>query len=72
MREDFQNIKEHKEELFKLRMKLASSNKFDSWTMAQLENVLKILKEGKSRDPNGWVRDVFKSEVAGEHLKISL
>ena len=43
MREDFQNIKEHKEELFKLRMKLASSNKFDSWTMAQLENVLKSL-----------------------------
>ena len=72
MREDFQNIKEHKEELFKLRIRLASSNKSEPWTMAQLENVLKILKEGKSRDPNGWVRDLFKSEVAGEQLKISL
>ena len=40
--------------------------------MAQLESVLKKLKEGKSRDPNGWVRDLFKNEVAGMQLKASV
>ena len=72
IKEDFQSIKEHKEELFKLRIKLASSNKSEPWSMTQLENVLKSLKEGKSRDPNGWVRDLFMNDVAGEQLKISL
>ena len=40
--------------------------------MKELEKVLNKLKEGKSRDPNGWVRDLFKNEVAGTQLKISL
>ena len=72
IKEDFKNIKEHKDELFKLRMKLASSSKSEPWSRGQLEQVLKQLKEGKSRDPNGWVRDIFNNEVAGEKLKISL
>ena len=69
IKEDFKKIKEHKDELFKLRLKLASSNKSEPWSRGQ---VLKQLKEGKSRDPNGWVRDLFNNEVAGEQLKISL
>ena len=40
--------------------------------MFQLEAVLKKLQEGKSRDPNGWIRDIFKNEVAGMKLKVSL
>ena len=40
--------------------------------MKQLEMVLRQLKDGKSRDPNGWVRDIFKNEVAGKQLKLSL
>ena len=40
--------------------------------MDELEAVLKNLKEGKSRDPNGWVRDIFSNEVAGKPLKISM
>ena len=40
--------------------------------MDELEVVLNKLKEGKSRDPNGWVRDLFKNEVAGIQLKTSL
>ena len=72
IKEDFKKIKEHKDELFKLKMHLAGSNKSEPWTMKQLEEVLKQLKEGKSRDPNGWVRDLFKNEIAGTQLKISL
>ena len=34
--------------------------------------VLKTLKQGKSRDPNGWVRDLFFSDIAGKDLKVSI
>ena len=70
--DNFEKIKKHKEELFELKMKIASDNRSKPWNMKELETVLNKLKEGKSRDPNGWVRDLFKNEVAGKQLKISL
>ena len=72
IKKEFEATKEYKDDLFDLRMKLASSNKSLPWTMDELEAVLKNLKEGKSRDPNGWVRDIFSNEVAGKHLKLSM
>ena len=53
-------------------MSLASANKSVPWTIKDLEFVLKNLKEGKSRDPNGWVNDIFKKEAAGKYLKNSM
>ena len=70
--DNFEKIKRHKDELFELKMKIASDNRSKPWNMKELETVLNKLKEGKSRDPNGWVRDLFKNEVAGTQLKISL
>ena len=72
IKEEFQEIKACKEELFELRMNLANSAKSVPWTMDDLELVLKNLKHGKSRDPNGWVNDLFLNEVAGGKLKISM
>ena len=72
IKEEFEQMKQFKDELFELRLKIASSNKSKPWNMDQLEVVLKHLKEGKSRDPNGWVRDLFRNEVAGLQLKKSL
>ena len=72
IKDDFESIKQHKEELFELKLKIAKSNESKPWTMFQLEAVLKKLQEGKSRDPNGWIRDIFKNEVAGMKLKVSL
>ena len=72
IKDDFKVLKEHQDELFELKLKIAQSNKSKPWSMNQLEVVLKKLQEGKSRDPNGWVRDLFKSEVAGTQLKMSL
>ena len=69
MKDELQEIKSYKDELFELKLSLASSNKSLPWTMEDLELVLKHLKEGKSRDPNGWVNDLFKNEVAGKYLK---
>ena len=63
MKESFQEIKVFKEELFDLKLGLASCTKSVPWTMENLEFVLKNLREGKSRDPNGWVNNLFRNEV---------
>ena len=40
--------------------------------MKHLEKVLKSLKKDKSRDPNGWINELFQGGVAGEDLKRSM
>ena len=40
--------------------------------MKALEEVLKSLKSGKCRDPEGMIREIFKDEVMGDDLKSSL
>ena len=40
--------------------------------MKHLDTVLKALKKDKARDPNGWVKKIFKEGVAGHDLKISM
>jgi hypothetical protein len=72
IKENFQEIKAFKEDIFELKLGLARCNKSVPWTMENLEFVLKHLRVGKSRDPNGWVNDLFRNEVAGKYLKISL
>ena len=72
IKEKFQEIKAFKDELFELKLSLASCNKSVPWTMENLEFVLKNLREGKSRDPNGWVNDLFRNDIAGKYLKMSL
>ena len=59
-------------ELFDLRLKLAKKRKTPLWKMIDLENALKKLKDGKCRDPEGLVRELFKEEVMGDDLKNSL
>ena len=60
------------EELFKIRLEKAKERKTPPWEMKHLELVLKNLKPGKCRDPDGIIREIFKEEVIGEDLKISL
>ena len=45
--------------------------KSEFWNMNDLELALKALKENKSRDPNGWINELFKDGVAGYNLKLS-
>ena len=40
--------------------------------MEDLERVLKNLKNGKARDPNGWTNELFSNEMAGIKLKMSM
>ena len=72
MKEDLEDLKNIKEDLFKLRLKLARRKKSKPWTLEDLELVLKSLKNDKARDPNGWANELFKDGVAGRNLKLSL
>ena len=42
------------------------------WELKDLEEVLKDLKKNKSRDPNDFVNEIFKQNVAGTNLKASM
>ena len=72
IKEQLSDFKWLKENLFDMRLKLAGEKKSEFWTMEQLEKVLKALKSKKSRDPNGWINELFHNGVAGSNLKISL
>jgi hypothetical protein len=72
MKTEFSDMKKLKDQLFELRLRLANSNKSGSWTMDDLEFILKHIKTGKARDPNGWVNDLFRNDIAGKYLKMSM
>ena len=59
-----------KEYLFELRKKYASQVISEDWSLADLDKVLKSLKNGKARDPHGHIYELFK--YAGKDLKYSL
>ena len=44
MKADLEELKDLKEELFDIRLKLASKKKSEPWTMDDLEKALKTLK----------------------------
>ena len=69
MKEELKHIQKDKEDLCKLRLKVASTRKTPPWTLDQLEVVLDYLKKNKSRDPFGLANDLFKKDVAGSDLK---
>ena len=72
MKDKLENLKELKNNLFDLRLELSKENKTRPWKMIHLETVLKGLKKDKSRDPNGWINELFKDGVIGNNLKKSL
>ena len=68
----YESLLDKQEELFKLRLDVAKKKKTPPWQIEDLEVVLKGLKNGKCRDPEGMIREIFKEEVMGKDLKISL
>ena len=50
---DFEEIKEMKNELFNIRLKLSDKKKSKPWVLDDLNKVLDSLKMNKARDPNG-------------------
>ena len=72
MKEGFEDLFEERETLAKLNMAKAAKNKTKSWTVEELEKVLKYLKKSKSRDPYFLANEIFHPEVAGKDLKLAI
>ena len=69
---ELSEMKEDKEYLCEMRLKIAQKNKTPPWTLKELEKVLKNLKNNKSRDPFGLCHELFKENTAGEDLKLAI
>ena len=70
--EEVKEILNIEEETFKFRLELAKKGKSHPIHIDELEKALKSLKVGKSRDPEGFIADIFIEEVIGSDLKHSL
>ena len=71
-RPDLGSMKQRKNKIFNLKLKLAQCKKSPEWTMSDLDNALSKLKNNKSRDYEGFANEIFKKGVIGTNLKISL
>ena len=65
-------MRKRRDEILKLKLFLASRQKSRDWTIAELDEVLKNLKNKKSPDCEGYINEIFKQESIGENLKQSL
>ena len=72
IRPDLGNIRNRRNVIFKLKLKLAEDNHSIPWEMKHLESALADLKKNKSRDHEGYINEIFKSDVIGANLKDSL
>ena len=61
-----------KSELWDLRLEELEKTHTKEWTKEDLDKVLKELKTNKTRDPHGWINEVFKPGVLGEDLKLAM
>ena len=55
-----------------LKLENALKNKSAPITIQELETVLRNIKTGKARDAEGMVREIFKFNIIGEDLKLSM
>jgi hypothetical protein len=45
-----------------MKMKLAHRRKSSDWSLSDLDKALSDLKNNKSRDPQGYINEIFKHE----------
>jgi hypothetical protein len=72
MKEDYLDIYFLKTDLWQSRLENIKEVKTPPWKMADLEAVLKSLKNNKCMDPNGMINEVFKEGCIGSDLKEAL
>ena len=72
MRPDFKIFENKKKKIFEMKLKIAEANNSPPWKMCDLEAALSNLKNNKSRDYEGYINEIFKTDVAGDDLKESL
>ena len=72
MNPEFSVVFRMKSELWRLRLEFLKSIKSPGWNMDDLNKVLKSMKNNKSRDPHGFVNEIFKPGVIGTNLKAGI
>ena len=72
MKPAYAQLKDLKENLFNVRIKLSKMRKTEHWKQSDLLKVTKHLKTKKASDPKGLVSEIFKPNVAGTDLFESL
>ena len=72
IRDDLQDLLLLKNELWAGRLDLIKSNVSKPWTLADLEKVIKSLKNNQTRDPHGMLNELFKPGVIGRDLKAAV
>ena len=55
--------------LWKLRSGRLKVKVTPDWTVKELQNAIKLLKNNKSRDPSGLLNELFKKPVMGKDLE---
>ena len=71
-RPDLFGLKERKEKIFDILYKKAFEVKCRDFSMSDLEKAMSDLKNKKSHDPQGYINEIFKSDVVGQDFKLSL
>ena len=70
IRPHLKDLEDDTNDLCEIRLNLAKNNTTNPWTMEDLDEALKHLDNGKSRDADGLANEIFK--VAGDDLKIAV
>ena len=72
MRPDLMALKQRRQKIFRMKMKLSRKRKSPDWTISDIDKALSDLKNNKSRDPQGYINEIFKHGVVGDNMKNSL
>ena len=68
----YEKCQKLKDNLFNMRLEIASYIKSDNWIINDVLKVCKRLKNGKSRDEDGLIYELFNPSIAGHDLFKSL
>ena len=72
IRPEFKELEQLKLELFNKRMKIVKLQKYELWNLENIRYILKALKKNKSRDPHGFINELFRPENIGSDMERSL
>ena len=72
IRPNYSHLKDLKNGLFEMRLRLAKLRKSENWNYSDLIKVTKNLKMRKAADPMCLINELFKPGVAGDDLERSL
>ena len=67
---EYQELRDLKEYLCKLRLEITRNSDFNPWTMRNLEDAIDKLKNNKCKDPHGHVNELYKHLGEGGRLSL--